>query len=161
MGPDIVEHREAPVSNTRVSTERDIAAPADVVYGILADYVHHHPRILPPAISGLVVEEGGVGEGTIIRFSTSVAGRTQAFRQRVEEPEPGRVIREIDIDGETATTFTVTPRGGTSHVRIETTMPARGIRGMIERFVAPMMLRPVYRDELERLDAYARGRAGQ
>ena len=48
-----------------VAVEREIAAPADVVYSIVADYMRHHPRILPPAISGLVVEEGGIYEAFI------------------------------------------------------------------------------------------------
>lgn len=44
---------------TTVSVERDIAAPADRVYRIIADYRHHHPHILPPGITDLVVEDGG------------------------------------------------------------------------------------------------------
>lgn len=143
-----------------VAVEREIAAPADVVYSIVADYMRHHPRILPPAISGLIVEEGGIGAGTVIRFTTMVAGTRQAFHQRVEEPEPGRVLREVDMDGETATTFTVTPRGASCHVRIETSIPLRGMRGLVERFLAPRLLRPVYTEELTRLDAYARELAG-
>lgn len=144
-----------------ISSEREIAAPADVVYGILADYRNHHPNILPPAISGLVVEEGGIGEGTVIRVTTSLARTTRESRQRVEEPEPGRVLREIDVDGGAVTTFTVTPRGATSHVRIETVLPIRGARGIVERFLAPRLLRPIYAEELDRLETYARQQVPQ
>ncbi len=39
-----------------VSVEGLVAAPAEQVYRILADYRRHHPRILPPAFSGFAVE---------------------------------------------------------------------------------------------------------
>jgi hypothetical protein len=149
------------VSTILVSSAREIAAPPGVVYDIIADYLRHHPHILPGAISGLVVEEGGIGGGTVIRFDTTLAGRTRSFHQRVEEPHLGKILREVDIDGEGATTFTVTPRGDGSHVQIGTTVPLRGARGLIERLVVPRMLRPVLQDELERLDAYARDQAAR
>jgi hypothetical protein len=139
-----------------VSARREIAAPADRVYRILANYRDHHPRILPPAFSGLTVEEGGIGEGTVIRFDVSLAGRRQTYHQRIEEPEPGRVLRERDISGHQATTFTVEPVGSGCRVIIETTWAPQGIRGIVERLLAPRMLRPLYEDELSRLDAYAR-----
>jgi len=141
-----------------VFAERDISAPAETVYGILADYREHHPRILPPAFSGFTVEEGGVGEGTVIRFNVTSGGRTQSFHQRVSEPEPGRVLREAALDGDLATTFTVTPTANGSHVRIETRWTSGGVRGLVERLVAPRLLRPLYEDELSRLDRYARER---
>jgi uncharacterized protein YndB with AHSA1/START domain len=140
-----------------VSAEREIAAPADAVYGILADYREHHPRILPPAFTGFTVESGGISEGTVILFDVRSGGRTQSFHQRISEPEPGRVLRESAIDGDLATTFTVTPTGDARcHVRIETTWTSGGARGWLERLLAPRLLRPIYRDELDRLDRYAR-----
>jgi len=142
------------VAEISIEAEGYIAAPAARVYRILADYRQHHPRILPPAFSGFTVEQGGVGEGTVIRFQVTTGGRTQALHQRVTEPEPGRILREADIDGEVATTFTVTPEGEGCLVRIETAWPARGVRGLIERLIAPRLLRPLYEDELARLDRY-------
>jgi hypothetical protein len=142
------------VSMISASSERDIAASAGVVYRVIADYRQHHPHILPPSFSDFVVEKGGVGEGTEIRFATTTGGRTRRFHQRVEEPEPGRVLREVDVDGDLVTTFTVTPRGDGCRVRIETTWSGAGLRGMIERLVVPRMLKRVYDDELARLEAY-------
>lgn len=144
------------MSEIHVSANRLIAAPAERVYRILADYRQHHPRILPPAFSGFSVEQGGVGTGTVIRFNVSIGGRTQGYHQRVDEPEPGRVLRESDIDGDGHTRFTVTPVGTESHVSIETTWRSSGLRGLVERLVAPRLLRPLYRNELDRLDIYAR-----
>lgn len=144
------------MSYVSIMVERDISAPAERVYRILRDYRNHHPRILPQAFSGFTVEEGGVGAGTVIRFQVTSGGRTQQYHQRVEEPEPGRVLREIDVDGELATTFTVTPVGERCRVRFETTWPAQGVRGVIERLLAPRLLRPIYIEELANLDRYAR-----
>lgn len=148
------------MSTVSVSAERRISAPADRVYRILADYRKHHPRILPPAFSDFTVEEGGVGAGTVIRFKVAAGGRTQTFHQRAEEPEPGRVLRERDIDGTRVTTFTVTPDGEGCVLNIETTWPAVGVRGVVERLLAPRMLRPIYEDELDRIAAYARDNPG-
>jgi hypothetical protein len=54
------------------------------------------------------------------------------------------------------TLFTVTPVGTQSRTRIETRwQPAAGIAGILERFFAPRMIEQIYRDELDRLDAYA------
>jgi len=52
-----------------VSAERTVDAPADTVYRYVADMREHHPRYLPPAFSDFRVESGGVGAGTITRFT--------------------------------------------------------------------------------------------
>jgi hypothetical protein len=140
-------------------TERTVAAPADRVYAILADYREHHPRILPPAFSDLVIEQGGTGAGTVIRFRLTLGGRTQTFRQRVDEPQPGRTLTETDLDTGAVTSFTVTPAGDSSRVRIKTSYERGGLRGLLESVVAPTMLRRLYADELTRLDRYAREQA--
>jgi uncharacterized protein YndB with AHSA1/START domain len=144
------------MSPISVSAEKEIAAPAERVYRIFADYQQHHPRILPDAFSSFRVERGGVGAGTVIHFDVTVGGRTESFHQRVEEPEPGRVLREVDLDGSRATTFTVTPAGDGCHVRIETSWHTGGVRGLVEHLVAPRLLRPLYQDELARVNRYAR-----
>ena len=140
-----------------VSAERTVDAPAGAVYGYIADMRRHHPHFLPPAFSDFQVESGGVGEGTITRFTLTAGGRTRQYRMKVAEPEPGRVLTESDTGSSAVTTFTVTPRGGQSVVQIATTWKgAGGIGGFFERLFAPRVMRSVYADELERLDAYAR-----
>ncbi len=140
----------------RISAEREIAAPADRVYRIIADYVNHHPHILPPAFTRIEVEEGGVGAGTVIRFSIKMAGRTTSFHQRILEPEPGRVLVEDDLDTDLATTFTVTPAGTGCQVRMESAWTPKGLQGLVERLMAPRMMQPMYAEELALLDRYAR-----
>lgn len=133
-------------------------APADTVYGYLADMRQHHPHFLPPAFSDFQVESGGVGAGPVARFMITAGGRTREYRMQVAEPEPGRVLTESDMNSSAVTTFTVAPQDGTSRVRISTAWDgAGGIGGLFERMFAPRVLRAIYADELRRLDAYARG----
>jgi Polyketide cyclase / dehydrase and lipid transport len=145
-----------------VSAERSVHAPPDAVYGYLADMREHHPRFLPPAFSDFEVESGGVGAGTITRFKLNAGGRTREYRMEVAEPEPGRVLTESDTSSSLVTTFTVSPEGSRSRVSISTTWEgAGGIGGFFERTFAPRVMRALYADELQRLDAYARERAAQ
>lgn len=142
-----------------VSAEGMVGAPADTVYGYIADMREHHPRFLPPAFSDFRVESGGVGAGTITRFKVTAGGRIRAYRMKVTEPEPGRVLTESDTGSSLVTTFTVNPRGGASLVQISTAWDgAGGIGGVFERMFAPRVMRAIYADELKRLDAYARER---
>ena len=143
-----------------VSAERTVEAPADTVYGYIADMREHHPHFLPEAFSDFTVESGGVGAGTITHFKVTAGGRTRAYRMQVSEPEPGRVLSESDTKSSLVTTFTVTPQGDSSRVQISTTWDgAGGIGGFFERTFAPRVMRGIYADELERLNAYARKRA--
>jgi uncharacterized protein YndB with AHSA1/START domain len=140
-----------------VSAERVVDAPADAVYRYVADMRDHHARFLPPAFSDFRVESGGVGAGTITRFTVTAGGRTREYRMRVDEPEPGRVLTESDTGSSLVTTTTVSPRDRASLVRISTTWDgAGGIGGVFERMFAPRVMRAIYADELARLDAYAR-----
>jgi uncharacterized protein YndB with AHSA1/START domain len=144
----------------RLRAERQIDAPAAELYRYLADYRTHHQAILPPNFSDFTVEEGGVGSGTVIHFTLNAGGRTMSFRQRVSEPDPGRVISETTIGTRDTTTFTVVPEGEGSRVTIATEYQGEhGVRGLIERFVAPLLLRRLYSDELKRLDDYAKSHA--
>ena len=143
-----------------VAAEGTVEASADTVYGYLADMREHHPHFLPPAFSDFQVEEGGVGAGTVTRFTVTAGGRSRQYRMRVSEPEPGRVLTESDQNSSLVTKFTVTPEGDRSRVRIASSWDgAGGIGGIFERLFAPRVLRTLYADELKRLDDYARERA--
>ena len=140
-----------------VSAERAVAAPADTVYGYIADLREHHPRFLPAAFSDFRVESGGVGAGTVARYKLTAGGRTREYRMKVGEPEPGRILTESDMGSSAVTTFTVSPQGDASLVQISTTWDgAHGMGGFFERMFAPRVMRGIYLDELNRLDAYAR-----
>jgi uncharacterized protein YndB with AHSA1/START domain len=139
----------------RFAAERTIDASVDRVYRAIADYRTHHPNFLPPAFSNFAVEEGGVGAGTVIHFTLKAGGKSQTFRQRVSEPDPGRVLSETTIGTQNTTTFRVDPEGTGSRVRIVTEYEGeQGIKGFIERLLAPLILRRIYADELRRLGRY-------
>lgn len=141
-----------------ITASRSVAAPAARVYGILADYHNGHPHILPANFRNLQVEQGGRGAGTVIRFDVRAFGKTQSFRHSIEEPEPGRVLVERDVDGPGMTTFTV-DRGATAEetvVTIATGLKSRsGMLGAIERAMSKAFLKRLYREELNKLDAFA------
>jgi Polyketide cyclase / dehydrase and lipid transport len=125
-----------------VSAEHKVDAPADVVYRYVADMREHHPHFLPPAFSDFRVESGGVGAGTITRFKMTAGGRTREYRMKVAEPEPGRILTESDTGSSAVTTFTISPQGGASIVRISTAWDgAGGMGGLFERMFAPRVLR--------------------
>ena len=140
-----------------VTTERAIGAPAEAVYGYIADMRNHHPRFLPAAFSEFEVESGGIGAGTVIKYALTAGGRTRRFRTLVAEPEPGRVLTESDTNSSAVTTFTVTPHGQSSDVQITCSWTgASGVGGFFERVFAPRAMRSILTDQLERMDAYAR-----
>ncbi|HEX2819895.1 MAG TPA: SRPBCC family protein [Streptosporangiaceae bacterium] len=148
------------MGSIHVSAEGKVEAPAGTVYGYLADMREHHARFLPPAFSGFQVESGGVGAGTIAHFTVTAGGRSRECRMEVSEPEPGRVLVESDTRSSLVTTFTVTPDGRASRVRISTTWDgASGIGGFFERSFAPRVMQGIYADALERLNVYAREHA--
>jgi hypothetical protein len=147
-----------------ISASAIIRARRERIYSLISNYRDGHPRILPRQFSNLVVEQGGVGAGTVIRFQMSVFGKKLAFRAAITEPEPGRVLVETDLDANGAvTTFTVDP--GTapadSRVTISTELPVRsGFRGLMERRFSTFLLRPIYFKELENLARVATGPFG-
>lgn len=147
-----------------VSASAVIPARRERIYSLIANYNDGHPRILPKEFTSLVVEQGGVGAGTIIRFQMSLLGKKQSFRAAITEPEPGRVLVETDLDTNGAvTTFTVNPGGAPadSHVTISTELPVRaGVLGNIEKRVMTLLLRPIYVKELENLARVATGPFG-
>ncbi|HEU4325826.1 MAG TPA: SRPBCC family protein [Roseiflexaceae bacterium] len=130
-----------------------IDAPPATVYAILADYQGAHPQILPPQFfTGLEVEAGGQGAGTIFRTGVRVLGRETRFRMEVREPQPGRVLSETDLATGLTTTFTVTPtaEGRQSVVEIATVWEG----GILERLTTPLIMRRIYQAELALLARY-------
>lgn len=141
-----------------------IPARRERVYSLIANYKDGHQRILPRQFNGLVVEQGGVGAGTVIRFQMTFFGRTQNFRATITAPEPGRVLMETYLEpAGTVTTFTVDP--GTapadSRVTISTELPVHsGVLGFIEKTLSKLLLRPIYVQELTNLARVATGPFG-
>jgi hypothetical protein len=139
---------------------RTLDAPAADVYDVLADYRNGHPHILPEKFfSDLVVEEGGRGAGTVIRFRMHLLGGTREARAVVEEPVPGRVITEAYPENGAVTTFDVRPRDGgqRTQLTITTSWEASGIRGLVESWIMPRVLRKIFQEEMSRIEQHVTG----
>ncbi len=142
-----------------VSTTAVLKAPPRVVYAILADYRDGHPHILPRVFQNLVVEQGGIGHGTLIGYQMRILGATHTARARITEAEPGKVLVETDQVTGAVTTFTVVPAGDDARVTITTEWNTPGLRGWIESRIAPPMLRKIYAEELINLERLAAERS--
>jgi hypothetical protein len=150
----------SPNGNPTVTVEAraKVRAPAARVYSLIADYRLGHPRIVPPKyFQNIVVERGGIGDGTVISFEMKMLGKIRKSRARVTEPEPGRVLVEKVDDQGIVTTFRVDPAGAfRSDVTISTVLPTRrGLLGALEGLLVRALLAPVYRDELVLIDRVA------
>jgi hypothetical protein len=142
-----------------VSASSRIDAPPDRIYAIIADYHTGHPSILPKPFQNLVIEKGGVGAGTIIRFEVHAYGTVTKCRAIVTEPQPGRVLVETNVEPtESPTTFTLVPGadGGTDVTILTEAQSRDGIAGAIERWMSKRFLKKLYQDELELLAQRAR-----
>jgi len=136
-----------------------INARPEALHAIVADYRVGHPAILPkPEFTGLTVETGGFGAGTVVWAVSKIWGREYRFHQRVSEPEPGRVLKETDIDTGQYTTFTFEPVSGGSQTRvtISSVFPARpGIAGWLEKIIQSRIAHRLYQKELRNIADYA------
>ena len=139
-----------------ISAQGHIHQPAVTVYRVLTDYRQHHPRILPPAFRNFAVQEGGAGIGTRFTFDLRVLGRTRHYRGVVTRAEPERYLCEAYPDENSETWFRIDPAPGGCTVTIGTEFDGRdGLPGRLERWMAGLILRPIYADELRRLNEYA------
>jgi hypothetical protein len=142
------------------SASKLIAAPAQRIYDLIADYKNGHPRILPkPYFISLDVEQGGYGAGTVITFQMKLMGRIQSFHSMITEPEPGRTLVETELNSGSITTFNVEPRTGgqQAYVTITTATEVPGsILGKIQGWLTKQLLYPIYVKELNQLAAVAK-----
>lgn len=153
----VAPHGGRGLAEVRATAERRVGAPAAWTYRCVADEREHHHRFLPPAFSGWRIEQAGIGAGTVVRFQVTLDRLARDYLATIAEPEPGRVLTESDPEVGTVTTFTVTPDGAESRMRIETAWTGvGGVAGVAERLRAPRPLGRLDADELARLDRYAR-----
>lgn len=146
------------------TASRVIHAPAEKVYGILADYRDGHPKILPkPHFLPMQVEAGGIGAGTYIRFQMRVFGKLQDYHAAISEPEPGRQINETYLEPkDLLTRFFIQPCSHGEHTAVRITIEgktrASGVAGCLERVVTGIYLRRVFKKELRLLAVLAESR---
>lgn len=135
-----------------------IKAHAELIYRVLSDYRDEHPRILPkPYFASTEVEQGGVGEGTIVRLKMNVMGTVNHYRLFVTEPKPGREIHEEDPVAGMKTIFTLEPDPDHGYCRVSIRtiwQKKKGIKGLLEQWLVPPIVRSIYKKELEILKTY-------
>ena len=143
------------MSEVVATAERIVRAPVERTFAALADYEGVRPRIVTEKFLDYRVESGGQGAGTRVHWrfaATSKRVRDQLIT--VTEPVAGSLV-ESDANASMVTTWTVhgEDAGGTT-VRVRTTWDgAGGIGGFFERMFAPRVLRRVYGEMLQRLEA--------
>lgn len=142
-----------------VEASEVINARPEKLYAIVRDYRVGHQAILPrPYFTSMVVEEGGVGAGTVIRVKMKVMGQDFDYHMDVAEPEPGRVISETDRITGQRSTFTFEPLNGGTQTRVTIATRAKGsagLRGVMEKLFVPSVTRRIFRQELRQLADYA------
>ena len=129
---------------------KSVSAPPERVREFLRDYRDARPRILTSQYRDYLVEEGGVGDGTVFSYTFSSPGRSRSFRMRVEESEEG--LFERDVESSFVSNWNVDPVATGSSVTLEASWEnASGIGGFFERLFAPMSLRKTYGQVLDKL----------
>ncbi|MGH3521040.1 MAG: SRPBCC family protein [Haloechinothrix sp.] len=138
------------------SAERTIAAPADKVGTLVADYASTRPKILTDHYREYQVLAGGSGAGTKASWTLQATSkRSRDVVATITEPAKGTVV-ETDGNSSMVTTWTVRPDGESSVVRVETTWQgAGGIGGFFEGIFAPAGLKRIYDGMLGKLDELA------
>lgn len=139
-----------------------IEARPQEIYAVISDYRVGHPAILPkPDFGDLIVEQGGQGAGTVMRFSMKVWGRQFNYYQKVSEPEPGRVLVESDLEKNLTTTFRFDPVNGGQQTRLTITTDSEaspGLPGLMESWFQPSIIRRIYKKELQNIAEYVQAK---
>ncbi len=149
------------MTQVRVIKSAVIDAPPAAVYAVLRDYHVGHPAILPPQFTGIHVETGGYGAGTIGRADMKMFGQKTSFRFEVSEPDPGRVMVEANLDGSVVTAFIVESENGgrQSHVTFDSEFYfPDNPGGWLRHWLMIPMIHRMYQEELGILNRYMRAR---
>jgi Polyketide cyclase / dehydrase and lipid transport len=131
---------------------RELDVPTERVLEFLRDYREARPKILTGNYTAYRVEQGGHGQGTVIGYHFAAGGRERDYRLRAQEQDG--VLQERDDLSSFVSTWTVVPtanRAGSS-VTLEASWDgAGGIGGIFEGLFAPLGLRRIYSQILDRL----------
>ncbi len=127
------------------------AAPQEVLE-FLRDYREARPRILTENYTAYRVEQGGHGAGTVVAYHFAAGGRERDYRLEVQESDGA--LSERDQLSSFVARWTVAPGADGSIVTLEATWNgASGIGGFFEGVFAPLGLRRIYGEILDRLAA--------
>jgi hypothetical protein len=79
-----------------VEVEHTVDAPMERVWALLRDYRVARPRLLTEHFSNYAVQERSEGAGTVIEYQLWVGRHQGRHVLAVQEPVPGRMLRERD-----------------------------------------------------------------
>jgi hypothetical protein len=137
------------MATVTASASKVVPAPPERVLAFLGDY-RDRPRILTGNYSAYRVEQGGEGAGSVIAYHFAAGGRERDYRLRVEASENG--LTEVDELSSFVARWTVVALGEGSTVTLEASWQGgSGVGGFFERIFAPLGLRRIYGEVLERL----------
>jgi hypothetical protein len=140
------------VGVVRASASKPVGATPEAVLEFLRDYRDARPKILTENYTAYRVEQGGRGAGTVIGYHFAAGGRERDYRLEVQERDGG--LAEHDQLSSFVSKWTVVPGADGSVVTLEATWNgAAGIGGFFERVFAPLGLRRIYGEILDRLAA--------
>ena len=138
------------------SASKVLDAPPERVLEFLRDYREARPRILTENYTAYRVEQGGHGQGTVIGYHFAAGGRERDYRLAVEDD--GGDLLERDQLSSFVSRWTVEPDGAGAQVTVEASWQgASGIGGLFERTFAPLGLRRIYSQMLDKLAAAVSG----
>jgi hypothetical protein len=127
-----------------------VDAQPERVQEFLRDYRDGRPRILTDNYTAYRVEQGGQGAGRVIGYHFAAGGRERDYRLIAEED--GGELVERDQLSSFVSRWTIAPSGSGSEVTLESSWQgAGGIGGVFERTFAPMGLRRIYGEMLDKL----------
>jgi hypothetical protein len=150
--PDGALQQSRRMTTVTASASKIIDAPPERVLEFLRDYRDARPRILTDNYTAYRVEQGGHGKGTVIGYHFAAGGRERDYRLAVEEHDGG--LSERDQLSSFVSRWTVAPDGDGAQVTLESSWHgAGGIGGMFERTFAPVGLRRIYGQMLDKLAA--------
>lgn len=126
---------------------KQVAAPPDRVLAFLRDF-GSRPQILTGNYTAYAVDQGA--DGTVIGYHFAAGGRERDYRLRVEESANG--LLERDELSSFVNKWSVAAAGSGSEVTIESSWDgAGGIGGIFEGLFAPLGLRKIYGEVLDKL----------
>jgi Polyketide cyclase / dehydrase and lipid transport len=140
------------MGTVRASASKPIKAARGQVLEFLRDYRDARPQILTENYTAYRVERGGEGTGTVVAYHFAAGGRERDYRLEVQESDGA--LYERDQLSSFVATWTVAPGADGSVVTLEASWNgAGGIGGFFEGLFAPLGLRRIFGEVLDRLAA--------
>jgi hypothetical protein len=129
------------------------------VWALLRDFRVARARLLTEHFSHYAVQERGEGAGTVIEYQLRLGRHQRRYVLAVEEPVPGRMLRERARTSAWLSTWTLTPggEGERTVVRLAVVLRDPQIGGWLGRVRASRALRGLCGQLLARVDAQLGG----